>query len=122
VVDGCRIRELPDGGREFILDDPSLSFIRIDYQSRLQFGQTEVAIGVPFVVEVAGAAHHLDPQRREALGPLVALFPGSVRWLWTSPEGELTAVFHSGARVTVAPDPVSKAWSVGSVYGLPGDT
>ena len=119
MVDGCQIRELPDGGREFVLDEPSLSFIRIDYQSRLQFGRTEVAIGSPFVLAAAGAVHYLDPQRRDALGPLVALFPGALRWLWTSAEGELTAVFQSGATVTVAPDPTSRAWSVGTVYCLP---
>jgi hypothetical protein len=120
VVDGCRIRELPDGGREFVLDEPALSFIRLDHQSRLQFGRTEVAIGSPFVLAVGESVYHLDPQRREALGPLAALFPGSLRWLWTSAEGELTAVFRNGARLTVAPDPVSKAWSVGTVYCVPG--
>jgi Family of unknown function (DUF6188) len=120
VVDGCQIRELPDGGREFVLDDPTLSFVRIDHQSRLQFGRTQVAIGSPFVLEVAGTTYLLDPERREALGPLVALFPGSLRWLWTSAQGELTALFQSGAKITVAPDPVAKAWSVGSVYCVPG--
>jgi hypothetical protein len=120
MVDGCQIRELPDGGREFVLDEPSLSFIRIDHQSRLQFGRTELAIGSPFVLAVAGTVHHLDPQHRGALGPLAALFPGSLRWLWTSAEGELTAVFQNGAELRVAPDPVNKAWSVGTVYCLPG--
>jgi hypothetical protein len=119
MVDGCRIRELPDGGREFVLDEPSLSYIRIDHQSRLQFGRTEVAIGSPFVVASGGTVHRLDPRRREVLGPLLALFPGALRWLWTSSEGELAAVFQSGAQLTVSPDPVSKAWSVGSVHGVP---
>ncbi|MBF6555731.1 MAG: hypothetical protein IVW52_06070 [Acidimicrobiales bacterium] len=119
MVDGCQIRELPDGGREFVLDEPSLSFIRVDHQSRLQFGRTEVAIGSPFVVAYGGTDYRLDPRRREALGPLLALFPGALRWLWTSAEGELTAVFQSGAKVMVPPDPVSKAWSVGTVYGVP---
>jgi hypothetical protein len=120
MVDGCHIRELPDGGREFVLDEPALSFIRIDHQSRLQFGRTEVAIDSPFVVTVDGTVHYLDPQRRDGLGPLAALFPGSLRWLWTSAEGELTAVFQSGAKLTVAPHPAIKAWSVGSVYSVPG--
>jgi hypothetical protein len=122
VVDGCEIRELPDGGREFVLDEPVLSFIRIDHQSRLQFGRTEVAIGSPFVVETRGVVHHLDPHRWDALGPLVALFPGVIRWLWTSADGVLTAVFRSGARMTVTPDPVTKAWSVGNVYCMPGSS
>jgi hypothetical protein len=120
VVEGIQIRELPDGGREFVLDEPTLSFIRIDHQSKLQFGSTEVVIGAPFVLEIHGIVHNLDPQRWDALGPLVALFPGTVRWLWTSIRGDLTAVFEGGARVTVTPDAMSKAWSVGSVYCMPG--
>lgn len=119
MVEGCRIRELPDGGQEFVLDEPALTFIRIDYQSRFQFGSTEVVIDSPFQLEIDGVTHHLDPQRWEALGPLLALFPGTMRWLWTSAQGALTAVFQSGARVTVTPDAVTRAWTVGDVYCLP---
>jgi Family of unknown function (DUF6188) len=120
VVEGCRIRELPDGGREFVLEDSTLSFIRIDHQSRLRFGRTEVMIGGPFVLEMGGAVHHLSPQRWDALGPLVALYPSSLRWLWTSARGELKAVFHHGAVLTVPSDPTSTAWSVGNVYAQTG--
>ena len=120
MADGLQIRELPDGGKEFVLDDPALSFIRIDDQSRLQFGDTEVVIGIPFTLELNGNVHHLDPQRTDALGPLVALFPSTMRWLWTSVDGELTAVFEGGAKVKVTPDAMSRAWSVGNVYCMPG--
>jgi hypothetical protein len=113
------IRELPDGGREFVLDEPALTFIRIDHESRLQFGRTEVVIGSPFSLEVDGTVHHLDPRRRSELGPLLSLYPGAVRWLWTSSQGELTVEFRTGATVVVTPDPVGKAWSVGDVYCLP---
>jgi len=116
VLEGCWIRELPDGGREFILEDTTLSFIRIDHQSRLRFGRTEVMIASPFVLEMDGVVHHLSPQRWNALGPVVALYPGSVRWLWTSPEGALTLVFRHRAVLTVPPHPTSTAWSVGNVY------
>jgi hypothetical protein len=120
VVEGCVIRELPDGGREFVLDEPTLSFVRIDEQSRLQFGTTEVVIGAPFVLEIDGVAHRLDPQRSDALGPLLALFPGTARWLWTSADAELHLVFENGAKVSVGPYPMSNAWSVGNVYCRPG--
>ena len=50
----------------------------------------------------------------------MALFPSTMRWLWTSAEGELNAVFESGAKVKVTPDAMSKAWSVGNVYCMPG--
>lgn len=120
MLEGCWIRELPDGGREFVLEETTLSFIRIDHQSRLRFGRTEVMIGSPFELELDGVVHHLSPQRWDALGPLVALYPGSVRWLWTSAEGELTLVFHHRAVLTVSPDPSSTAWSVGNVYAQTG--
>jgi uncharacterized protein DUF6188 len=113
------MRELPGGGWEFLLEDPSLSFIRIDEQSRLDFGGTEVVIGGPFVVRADGVTHRLDPRRTDALGPLLSLFPGSLRWLWTSADGVLTAVFENGATLTVGPDPLREAWSVGSLYCPP---
>jgi Family of unknown function (DUF6188) len=116
VVEGCLIRELPDGGREFVLEEPALSFIRIDHQSRLRFGRTEVMIGGPFTLELGGTVHHLSPQRWGALGPLVALYPSSVRWLWSSAQGELKMVFQHGAVLTVPTDPISTAWSVGNIF------
>lgn len=123
MVEGCRIRELPDGGREFVLDDATLDCIVIDDQSTLCFGRTEIMINGPFVLEVGGAVHHLSPQRWADLGPLAALYPSSLRWLWTSAEGALTLVFHHGAVLTVPADPVNAAWSVGDVVagsGRPG--
>jgi hypothetical protein len=120
VVEGCRIRELPDGGREFVLDHPTLSSIRIDRQSTLSFGRTEVIIATPFVLERDGTLYRLSPLRSSTLGPLVALYPSSVRWLWTSAEGALTLVFDHGAVLTVPPDPVDPAWSVGNVLARSG--
>ena len=55
-----------------------------------------------------GSDHLLDPRRHDALGPLVALYPGTVRWLWTSAEGELTLVFHARANGPGAPDPPAR--------------
>ncbi len=119
VADGFRIRELPDGGSEFVLDQPSLSFIRVDEQSKLQFGETELAIGAPYRLELDGVVHHLDPRHWNHLGPLVALYPSTVRWVWTSAVGELTAVFEGGAALSVSPDPIVRAWTLGTVYCLP---
>ncbi len=110
------MRELPGGAREFVLEVRTLSFVRIDRRSRMQFGPTEVVIGCPFTVETEGTVHSLDPIRRGGLGPLAALYPDAVRWLWTTAEGELTAAFESGARLCVPPDPVLTAWSVGDVH------
>ena len=104
-----------------MLDEVALSFIRIDHQSRLRFGRTEVMIGGPFVLEKDGVVHRLHPRRWDALGPLVALYPSAARWLWASVDGELTLVFEHGAVLTVSPDPVSTAWSVGNVLARPSE-
>ncbi len=122
VVEGCVIRELPDGGSEFVLDEPALSFIRVDRQSRLQFGRTEVVIGGPFTVHADGVDHRLDPRRTETLGPLIALYPGTVRWLWATPDGDLQMAFEHGARLSVPTDRSGASWSVGNVYSVPDST
>jgi len=122
VADGLRIRELPDGGKEFVLDHPDLDAVRIDDRAGLQFGATDVVIGVPFTLELDGGIHALDPRRPDGLGPLAGLYPGSVRWLWATGDAQLVAVFDGGATVVVEPDASRPAWSVGDVYCPPGGT
>ncbi len=117
--EGFFIRELPDGGSEFVLEQPAVSFIRVDDQSKLQFGETELVIGAPFRLGIDGSVHYLDPRRWKALGPLLGLYPSAVRWVWTSSVGDLTAVFDNGATLMVSPDPTLRAWSLGTVYCLP---
>jgi len=114
------IRDLPDGGSEFVLDEPTLSFIRVDRQSRLQFGRTEVVVGGPFLLRLDGVDHRLDPRRTDTLGPLLVLYPGTVRWLWAGPEGDLRAIFEDGSRLVVPTDRSGTSWSVGNVYSVPG--
>ena len=67
---GAEIRTLPDGGREFILTEPKLTFIRIDMQSRLQFGEAQLEIETPFTLTTNDRSYELDPQGRGALAPL----------------------------------------------------
>jgi len=113
VSDGYHVRQLPDGGLEFVLDDPVLTCLIIDDRVTLRFARTDVVIAEPFDLEVDGVAHHLDPRRHDTLGPMLATYPGTARWIWASPEGELTLVFMQGQRL-VAPGPtVHSAWSVG---------
>jgi hypothetical protein len=119
MEEGFLIRELPDGGSEFVLEQPAVSFIRVDDQSKLQFGETELVIGAPFRLEIDGVLHHLDPHHSKGLGPLLGLYPSTARWVWTSAGGDLTAVFNGGAALAVSPDPALRAWSVGNVYCLP---
>jgi hypothetical protein len=119
VDQGFLIRELPDGSTEFVLDEPDLTSITIDRRSTLHFGDAALSIGAPFTLVSDRTTHVLDPEQRDALGPLVALYPSTVRWLWTTPQGELTVVFGEGVVLRVAPHPVVRAWTVGTVVCLP---
>jgi len=112
VTEVYLIRELPDGGKEFVLDDPVLAWIQIDARIHLRFGAVEVVLGGPFDVDLDGIVHRLDPQRVEGLGPLLALFPGTARWLWAAPDGYLQLVFEHGARLRVAPGGPAGAWAL----------
>ena len=104
VTDGYHLRELPDGGLEFVLEDPVLACLVVADRVTLRFGRTDVVVAEPFDLEVDGVGHRLDPRRHETLGPLLAAYPGTARWLWASPDGELTLVFMQGQRL-VAPGP-----------------
>jgi len=119
---GFRPRVLPDGGVEFVLDDPVLAGIVIDGRVTLRFGATDVVLGDPFDLEVDGVGHHLDPARPDTLGPLLAVYPGTVRWLHGSPGGELVLVFMQGQRLVVPGPAVRRAWAVGPAdIGRPTD-
>ncbi len=113
MSDGHHIRELPDGGLEFVLDDPVLACIVVSDGVTLRFGSTDVVVADPFELEVDGVRHHLDPRRPETLAPLLATYPGTARWLHAAPEGELTLVFMQGQRLVVPGPAVRSAWSVG---------
>ncbi len=112
MPEGYVIRELPDGGREFLLVDPVLAWVRIDDRVHLRFGPAEIVLGGPFDVVVDGVGHHLDPRRAEELGPVLALFPGTARWLWAGPDGRLTLEFEHGGRLGVRPGGPPGAWAV----------
>jgi hypothetical protein len=114
VSDGALRRELPDGGHQFVLEDPVLDRIVIDDRVTLCFGRTEVTVSGLFTFEVDRVGHRLDPGFPDSLAPLLAAYPGSARWLWASPEGELTLVLMQGQRLVVPEAPAPGAWSVGS--------
>ena len=112
MADAFVIRELPDGSQEFVLDDPVLAGIQIDDRVHLRFGVVEVVLGGPFDVDLDGIVHRLDPRRVEGLGPVLALYPGTARWLWAAPDGCLTLVFEHGARLRVRPGGPPGAWAL----------
>ncbi len=92
--------------------DPELTFIRVDHQARLQFGESEIVIESPFQLAAAGTVHALDPQDRSGLGPLLAVYPDRLNAAGAQADGTLRLTFISGAAVTVAPDPQFEAWQV----------
>ncbi len=118
---GHHLRELPDGSIEFVLDVPILSCLVIDEVSILRFGRTDVVIADPFELEVDGVGYYLDPHRHDTLGPLLATYPGTARWLWAAPDGTLNLVFMQGQRLVVPGPAVRSAWSVGPSVGSDGD-
>jgi hypothetical protein len=119
-VPGFELERGADGSARFVADDPDLTWIRIDHQARLQVGLGEIEIESGFTLESDGAIHHLDPADRVGLGPFLALYPGTIEATTMSPSGELTIAFESGARITVAPNPMYEAWSISGFWCPPG--
>ena len=118
MSDGVLLRVLPDGGREFVLQDPELACIVLDGRVTLCFGRTSVTMAGPFSFELDGIDHWLDPCVTESLSPLLWSYPGSARWLWASPAEVLTLVLMQGQRLVVPGLPVPSAWSVGATTSL----
>jgi len=110
---GFRLRELPDGGVEFVLEDPVLAGVVVADRVILRFGATDVVVADPFELEVDGVGHRLEPSRPETLGPLLAVYPGTARWLYASPDGGLVLVLRQGQRLVVPGPAVRPAWVIG---------
>ncbi|MGA2837934.1 MAG: DUF6188 family protein [Acidimicrobiales bacterium] len=121
MPDGVLIRELPDGGHEFVLDDPVLDGIIVGRNVTLRFGRTDVTLTAPFRLQVDGVDHRLDPRCPDSLAPLLACFPGTSRWLWASPSGALHLVLMQGQRLDAPGQDIFSAWTVGPA-GEPGST
>jgi hypothetical protein len=99
-----------DWQREMSSED--LNFIRIDNQTRLQFGDVEMVIESPFVLTIDGTDHPLDPDDRGGLGLLLRVYPDSLRSGRVDPDGTLRLEFASGASIAVPSDPQYEAWSI----------
>jgi hypothetical protein len=94
-----------------------LTFIRIDHQTRLQFGLFEVVIETPFVLVVDEEERLLDPADRSNLGPLLALYPDSLASASIDEHAALSLMFASGASITVRQDPCYEAWQINGPDG-----
>jgi len=100
------------GGWELNFHERNLTFIRIDHQTRLQFGPTEVVVESPFVLTVGGAELRLDPGERGNLGELLALYPDTLGSASIDAHATLTLRFESGATIVVSSDPQYEAWQI----------
>src|SRR5262249_35961478 len=114
------IRKLPGGHREFDLEERELTFIHVSHQTVFVFGKAQLQIESPFILRDGVETHRLDPEDRAALGPVLALYPGSAASLLMSPDGTLEVRFASGAILTVPPDPQFEAWNICGFWCPPG--
>jgi hypothetical protein len=117
---GCEIKRLAGGSIRFYLAEPQISWLRIDYQVRIQFGEAELVIETPFELTVTGQSHQLDPNDKGGLGTFTALYPGTATDILMSREGELSVTFNSTAKLVVPPHPRYEAWSLGGFVCVPG--
>ena len=67
-----------------MLEDPVLAGVVVADRVVLRFGATDVVVADPFELEVDEVGHRLDPARPETLGPLLAVYPATARWLYAS--------------------------------------
>ena len=98
---GSASERLPNGGIRFTLSESGISWIRIDYQCRIQFGEAELIIETPFELTAASRSYQLDPNDRGGLGPFAALYPDTAADILMSPNRELGMTFASGARLSL---------------------
>ena len=115
---GFQLRDLPDGGVEFVLDDPVLGGVVVADRVVLRFGTTDVVVADRFDLEVDGVGHRLDPARPETLAPLLAVYPATARWLYATPDGGLVLVLLQGQRLVVPGPAVRRSWVVGRLDGV----
>jgi len=104
--------------RSLRVQEPDLAWIRIDHQTRLEFADAEIVIECPFELEVDGRRHHLDPNDRGGLGPLLAVYPDRLVSGTADDDGTLRLKFEGGASIVVPAHPDYEAWGVSQDDGL----
>jgi hypothetical protein len=98
-------------GWSFQITPPELVFIAVNFQTRLQFENSEIVIECPFELGLSGEVYRLDPADRDTLGPLLRLYPASLVSA-DSGGGTLRLGFGNGATLLVPPDPRYEAWQI----------
>jgi hypothetical protein len=99
-------------GWRFDFEEPALTLIGVNHQTRLHFGSTEVVIETPFHLDVGERTYPLDPSHRSGLGPLLTIYPDTLTDAVATTKGVLRLSFQSGSTLIVPPNPQGDAWSV----------
>ena len=99
-------------GWTLYLAKPDISWIRIDFQTRIQMNDLEFVIECPFQFTRNEDVLLLDPNERERLGPFLAIYPGLVSEGWVSHSGCLNLAMGDGTSIVVEPDPRYEAWQI----------
>jgi hypothetical protein len=88
-----------------------MTFVRVDHQTRLQFGEFEVVIETPFrLMAPDGSDHNLDPGVRASLGPVLDLYPGALSTATVDSDGTLRLRLADGAALDVPASDGSDIW------------
>ncbi len=95
-----------------LVEPGPLTFVRIDHQTRLQFGDVEVTIEADFTLTVAAVEHHLDPGERSGLGPLLGIYPDDLIAATAGADCSLSLEFARGASIHVEQDAHYEAWQI----------
>jgi hypothetical protein len=86
----------------------------------------ELSLRTPFVLDVKGQKHLLDPTGpRERLGPLLGVYGRAVAGAAVGRDGTFSLSFTNGATLIIEPDLVLEAWELAGPRGaklvcLPG--
>jgi hypothetical protein len=96
-----------------------MTFVCVDHQTRLQFGDFEIAFESPFRVTAPdGSEYSLDPGVRASLGPVLDLYPDALVTATAMPRRRLRLRFASGATLDVPADFDFEAWQVNGPDGF----
>jgi hypothetical protein len=96
-----------------------MTFIRVDHQTRLHFGDFEIAIESPFRLKTPdGNEYSLDPGERASLGPVLDLYPDVLVNATVDADASLRLVFGTGATLDVPADLEFEAWQVNGPDGF----
>lgn len=94
------------------LEGADLTFIRIDHQVRLQFGDCEVVIETMFRLTSEGSMVLLHPAEREGLGALLRIYPTTLRAATVDADLTLRLEFAGHTTLEVAQDDAYEAWQI----------